>query len=135
MRSLWGRARRKKDSRDWYVGSTVCEARRTTLALDFLDAGRTYEATVYRDADTTSLETNPDAYVVERKNVRKGDSLTLDAVREREHCFMMSASPGTGSYTWLDCVWEFMNHKGYNASSETRSSTRTHRIRNMNGYD
>ena len=74
-------ARRKKDSRDWYVGSTVCEARRTTLALDFLDAGRTYEATVYRDADTTSLETNPDAYVVERKDVRKGDSLTLDAVR------------------------------------------------------
>ena len=74
-------ARRKKDSRDWYVGSTVCEARRTTLALDFLDAGRTYEATVYRDADTTSLETNPDAYAVERKDVRKGDSLTLDAVR------------------------------------------------------
>ena len=74
-------ARRKKDSRDWYVGSTVCEARRTTLALDFLDAGRIYEATIYRDADTTSLETNPDAYVVERKDVRKGDSLTLDAVR------------------------------------------------------
>ena len=97
MRSLWGSARRKKDSRDWYVGSTVCEARRTTLALDFLDAGRTYEATVYRDADTTSLETNPDAYVVERKNVRKGDSLTLDAVREREHCFMMSASPENGT--------------------------------------
>ena len=46
----------------------------------------------------------------------------LHTFAKREHCFMMSASPGTGSYTWLDRVWEFMNHKGYNASSETRPS-------------
>ncbi|MDE3274414.1 MAG: alpha/beta hydrolase, partial [Verrucomicrobiota bacterium] len=49
----------------------------------------------------------------------------LHTFAKREHCFMMSASPGTGSYTWLDRVWEFMNHKGYNASSETRPSARS----------
>lgn len=74
-------ARRKKASRDWYVGSTVCDARTTTLALDFLADGPTYEATIYRDAEDAALETNPDAYTIEKKIVRKGDSLTLRAVR------------------------------------------------------
>ena len=32
----------------------------------------------------------------------------------RNHCFQSKASPGTGSYTYLDRIWEFMNHKGYN---------------------
>ena len=31
----------------------------------------------------------------------------------RPHCFQMNSSPGTGSYTYLDRIWEFMNHKGY----------------------
>ena len=30
------------------------------------------------------------------------------------HCFQRMASPGTGSYTWLGRIWEFMNHKGIN---------------------
>lgn len=51
----------------------------------------------------------------------------LHTFAKREHCFMMSASPGTGSYAWLDRVWEFMNHKGYNASSETRFRDRKRR--------
>lgn len=25
-----------------------------------------------------------------------------------------SASPGTGSYTWMDRIWEFMSAKGFN---------------------
>ena len=32
----------------------------------------------------------------------------------RNHCFQNKASPGTGSYTYLDRIWEFMNHKGHN---------------------
>ncbi len=23
-------------------------------------------------------------------------------------------APGTGSYTWMGRIWEFMNHKGFN---------------------
>ena len=30
------------------------------------------------------------------------------------HCFQNMAAPGTGSYTYLDRIWEFMNHKGFN---------------------
>jgi len=32
----------------------------------------------------------------------------------RNHCFQSVASPGTGSYTWLDRIWEFMTAKGFN---------------------
>ena len=32
----------------------------------------------------------------------------------RMHCFQRKAAPGTGSYTWMDRIWEFMNHKGFN---------------------
>ena len=32
----------------------------------------------------------------------------------RNHCFQNTASPGTGSYTWLDRIWEFLTAKGFN---------------------
>jgi len=32
----------------------------------------------------------------------------------RFHCFQRTASPGTGSYTYLDRIWEFMTAKGFN---------------------
>ena len=38
----------------------------------------------------------------------------LHTLAKRNHCFQRTASPGTGSSTWLDRIWEFMNHKGYN---------------------
>ena len=38
----------------------------------------------------------------------------LHTLVKRGHCFQRKAAPGTGSYTWMDRIWEFMNHKGYN---------------------
>ena len=32
----------------------------------------------------------------------------------RPHCFQRYASPGTGSYTYMDRIWEFLTAKGYN---------------------
>ena len=32
----------------------------------------------------------------------------LHTLATRYHCFQYAASPGTGSYTWLDRVWEFI---------------------------
>jgi hypothetical protein len=32
----------------------------------------------------------------------------------RGHTFQKTASPGTGSHTWMDRIWEFMNHKKFN---------------------
>lgn len=38
----------------------------------------------------------------------------LHTLATRKHCFQKTASPGTGSYTWLDRIWEFMTSKGFN---------------------
>ena len=45
---------------------------------------------------------------------RMGIQSDLHTLVGRDHCFQRIAAPGTGSYTWMDRIWEFMNHKGYN---------------------
>ena len=38
----------------------------------------------------------------------------LHTLALRQHCFQRTASPGTGSYTWLDRLWDFLSAKGFN---------------------
>ncbi len=38
----------------------------------------------------------------------------LHTLATRYHCFHMKASPGTGSYTCLNRIWEFLEEKGFN---------------------
>jgi dipeptidyl aminopeptidase/acylaminoacyl peptidase len=45
---------------------------------------------------------------------RMGIQCDLHTLVTRGHCFQRKASPETGSYTWMDRIWEFMNHKGFN---------------------
>lgn len=45
---------------------------------------------------------------------RMGIQSDLHTLANRGHCFQAKAAPGTGSYTWMDRIWEFMNHKGLN---------------------
>jgi acetyl esterase/lipase len=45
---------------------------------------------------------------------RMGIQSDLHTLVGRGHCFQSKAAPGTGSYTWMGRIWEFMNHKGYN---------------------
>ncbi len=45
---------------------------------------------------------------------RMGIQGELHTLARRNHCFQGSAVPGTGSYTWLDRIWEFLSAKGYN---------------------
>ena len=42
-----------------------------------------------------------------------GIQCELHTLAKRPHCFQRTASPGTGSYTWLDRIWEFLNDRGY----------------------
>ena len=71
-------ARKAKGTNDWFVGAITDENRRqTTLPLSFLDAGKKYEATIYRDADQADWEKNPEAYVIEKKNVSAKSNLVL----------------------------------------------------------
>ena len=45
---------------------------------------------------------------------RMGIQSDLHTLVGRGHCFQRKAAPGTGSYTWMGRIWEFMNHKGFN---------------------
>ena len=43
---------------------------------------------------------------------RMGIQCDLHTLATRSHCFQRKAAPGTGSFSWLDRIWEFMNHTG-----------------------
>lgn len=45
---------------------------------------------------------------------RMGIQGELHTLAKRGHCFQLRAVPGTGSYTWMDRIWEFMTAKGFN---------------------
>ena len=45
---------------------------------------------------------------------RMGIQGELHTLATRTHCFQRKASPGTGSYTWNDRIWEFLTFKGFN---------------------
>jgi alpha-glucosidase len=71
-------ARQDRSSDDWYVGAITDErARNIRAPLDFLDAGRRYTATIYRDADDADWRSNPLALEIERRTVTAADSLVL----------------------------------------------------------
>ncbi|MEH3048642.1 glycoside hydrolase family 97 protein [Sphingomonas adhaesiva] len=72
-------ARKDRASNDWYLGSITDETARTlTVPLDFLDAGKTYIAQVYRDGDGADYRTEQrHAIAIEERRVRRGDTLTL----------------------------------------------------------
>jgi hypothetical protein len=60
-------ARKAKNSPNWFIGAITDEnARNFQLPLNFLDAGKKYVATVYRDADNASWDKNPEAYKIEK---------------------------------------------------------------------
>ncbi len=48
------------------------------------------------------------------KMLSMGIQSELHTLAKRDHCFQRTASPGTGSYTFLDRIWEFLSAKGFN---------------------
>jgi alpha-glucosidase len=72
-------ARKDRHSDDWYVGSVGDgQARTLALPLRFLDAGREYEARIWRDGDLADYrDERRFDLVVERRRVRATDTLTL----------------------------------------------------------
>ncbi len=61
-------ARKAKGTNNWFVGNVtgVNGGRISTINFDFLDAGKTYIATVYADAPTANYKTNPQAYEIKK---------------------------------------------------------------------
>jgi alpha-glucosidase len=71
-------ARQERGSPDWYLGAVTDENARTLdLPLDFLEAGITYTAHVYRDGEGADWATNPHAIVIEKVAVKSEGTMKL----------------------------------------------------------
>ncbi len=64
---------------------------------------------IHGDADGWAAMNSVKCWEQLRRMGIQGDLHTL---ARRSHCFQRAAAPGTGSYTWLDRIWEFMNAQG-----------------------
>ncbi|MCV9386535.1 glycoside hydrolase family 97 protein [Reichenbachiella ulvae] len=71
-------ARKEREGDRWFMGSvTNEEGRELKVKFDFLDAGKTYTATLYRDNEETHFETNPTAYQIKEMELTAESELTL----------------------------------------------------------
>jgi alpha-glucosidase len=72
-------ARKDRNSADWYVGGVNDATERTlTLSFDFLDAGKSYTATVWKDGEgATYLTEARHKIAYETIKVKKGDTYKL----------------------------------------------------------
>ncbi len=72
-------ARKAKGTDNWFVGGKCDEnGHQSVVRLDFLDKGRKYDCTIYQDAADAHYETNPQAYVINKRTVKRGDTLKLN---------------------------------------------------------
>ena len=75
-------ARRAKGTDNWFVGGKCDEnGHRAVVKLDFLDPGRRYECTIYKDAPDADYEKNPKAYVITRQTVKRRQTIKVDEAR------------------------------------------------------
>ncbi len=71
-------ARKQKGSDNWFMGAITDENSRTAVgSLSFLDAGKKYIATIYRDADNAHWQNDPMAYTIEKFVVDRNTNLKL----------------------------------------------------------
>ncbi|MEZ5428627.1 MAG: glycoside hydrolase family 97 protein [Pyrinomonadaceae bacterium] len=59
-------ARKAKNKNQWFIGAITDENARTAeIPVNFLSAGKTYLATIYRDGTDAHWEKNPQSYLIE----------------------------------------------------------------------
>jgi len=75
-------ARKAKGTNNWFVGSITDEnARELVMDCSFLDAGKKYAATIYKDADQASWDNNPEAYKIEKMTLTNKSKVKLKLAR------------------------------------------------------
>jgi len=71
-------ARQGKKNGQWFCGGVTDDHKRSLdIPLQFLTPGKVYEATIYRDAPDAHYKDNPQAYVIEKRNVTFHDYLPM----------------------------------------------------------
>ena len=71
-------ARQGKKNGQWFCGGVTDDNARTLeVPMNFLEPGKTYEATIYADAEDAHYKNNPQAYRIEKKMVTSEDTLSM----------------------------------------------------------
>lgn len=74
-------ARQERGTDDWYLGAVSDEeATQVQIPLNFLEAGRTYTAQIYRDGPDAHWKTNPYSIVIEEQVLSQADTINLHLV-------------------------------------------------------
>lgn len=74
-------ARKAKGTDNWFVGGvTGKQAHRSDITFHFLDKGRKYEATIYRDGTDADYKTRPQSYKIEKLTVTAKTKLSINSV-------------------------------------------------------
>ena len=75
-------ARQGKKNGQWFCGGVTDDQKRTLdVPLDFLEPGKTYEATIYADAPDADYKKNPQAYTITRRSVTSEDIRPMTMAR------------------------------------------------------
>ena len=75
-------ARQGKKNGQWFCGGVTDDNKRTLeVPMNFLEPGKTYEATIYADAENADYKENPQAYSITRKDVTASDVLSMTMAR------------------------------------------------------
>ena len=91
-----------------HKGNEDCDILAQEFSFDLDTAPMVF---IHGDADGYS----PMASVkVWEKMLMMGVQSDLHTLATRPHCFQRAASQGTGSYTYMDRIWEFLTAKGFN---------------------
>jgi len=89
-------ARKARNSDDWYLGSITDEQSRTLSAsLNFLDEGRRYYATIYRDGKNASFDGDGHSIEIETRPVSRNDTLQLKLAPGGGQAIRISTNPAS----------------------------------------
>ncbi len=87
-------ARREKGTNNWFVGCTADEnGHQSVVAFDFLEPGKSYVATIYKDAPDANWETNPQAYQIEKGVLTNKSKLNLKAASGGGYAISIKEAP------------------------------------------
>ncbi len=71
-------ARQERETNNWFVGGVTNENERTQeLTFNFLEAGKTYKARLYKDAPNAHWNNNPEAYEIEELELTSDSNLKV----------------------------------------------------------
>ncbi len=81
----------RRSGSEWFIAS-CCDEKGAELPikLDFLEPGKSYQATLYEDAPDTHYINNKEAYVIRRIHVKKGDTISAKLAPGGGHCIYLS---------------------------------------------